>query len=79
MWHFHNAILSEVADLFSSTDWAFDLPVRPVDRNHKVFAVFKIREIDYRVSECSVIAHVPMVALFQRYVTYILTFPKPEW
>jgi hypothetical protein len=34
--------------------------------------MFKIREVDYRVSECSVVTHELSMLLFHGYVKYIL-------
>lgn len=65
------AILGEIADPFRSAFRAGDLPVRPADRKHKVLAVLEIQEVDYRVSECSVVAHVAVMRLLHKYVKYI--------
>lgn len=43
-------------DLFRSANWTLNLPVIPVKLNHKVFAMFKIREVYDPIAEgCMVV------------------------
>src|ERR1035437_10516983 len=67
------AILGKVANLLRSTFRALHLAVCPAEINHKLAAILKFREVDYRVSEGSMVAHELSMRPIYRYVKYILT------
>src|ERR1017187_1974731 len=73
---FPQAVLGKVANLLRPTFRALHLAVCPAEINHKLSAIFKFREVDYRVSEGSVVAHELSLRPIDRYVKYILTLPS---
>lgn len=70
-------VLRQVADLLGAALRTLYLTIRPPQVNHKLFAMFEIREVQDRVSKGGMFAHDPSMRPLFGYVKYIIAKTNP--